>query len=93
MHDDEPPGECAPHGPGVEHLLDGVTMCRSVTLYAARGWFDASVDLAVARAQGHGWDRDQATCNAVERLRATLYTAADTFADMKLAAGAEARIQ
>ena len=79
--------------PDMARLLDGVTMCRSVSLYALRGWFDAEVDLKVARAERHRWDHDQAVNLAIERLRETLHTAVDTIADLKLSVGAEGRIQ
>lgn len=79
--------------PDMERHLDGVTMCRSVSLYAMRGWFDAAVELAVARAVHHQWDRDEAASHAIDRLCETLHTAADTLADLKRSAGAEARIQ
>lgn len=77
----------------LERLLDGVTMCRSVSLFAMRGWFDVAVDLGVARADGHKWDTEQAMRNAVERLRETLHAAIDAAADLKLTAGAQGRIQ
>lgn len=91
QHRDEAGDEAS--WPGMDRHLDGVDMCRSVSLYAVRGWYDAEVDLAVARAKGHGWDRDEAFRNAVDRLCETLHTAADTIAELKRSAGVEARIQ
>lgn len=94
--DDTAPPEPSPAElawPGIERHLDGVTMCRSVSLYALRGWFDTAVDLAAARADGHGWDHDQAVNHAVERLRKSLHATVDTLADLKLTVGAGGRIQ
>ena len=91
--DDNTSSSGEPQWPGMERLLDGVTMCRSVSLYALRGWFDAEVDLKVARAEHHGWNHDQAVDNAIERLRETLHTAVDVVADLKHSVGSTGKIQ